>query len=365
MRDYLGYPMRIAELETWVLSVVERALKGQRNEDARVELKSDWPIDAARAARRIAAHCNSARGAEVLWVIGVDEKARDLLPLANVDLAQWWPSVQSQFDGLSPPCTDLVVPMSNGLSVVGLLFRADRPPFVVKNPVFNTPGLRDPVELEVPWRDGTRTRSAKRHELLSVLTPFLISPVVDLIWARVSASDRRSRMSIHPESPDERSWKVEAHIYITPMTDAPVTIPFHTCCADIRLHGGPHLEVPNVELHGHPPLPASYGRRSSEVSSSMTEVHVRAPTMLTVSVSFATRWGELPTDRTLSLDFAFTPALASQPIVIATELSPGVSTEHQERTWEYRSRQARANVPLRRLPNGEYIEPLVDKAFDF
>jgi hypothetical protein len=39
--------VRLAELEVWVLSVVERALAGRPSEDARVELKSDWPGDAA------------------------------------------------------------------------------------------------------------------------------------------------------------------------------------------------------------------------------------------------------------------------------------------------------------------------------
>jgi hypothetical protein len=53
--------MRRAELEAWVLEVLERVEQGKPVEDSRVELKREWP-DPERAARRIAGHANAARG---------------------------------------------------------------------------------------------------------------------------------------------------------------------------------------------------------------------------------------------------------------------------------------------------------------
>ncbi len=64
--------MRPADLEAWVLQLIELLDRGARVEDARVELKADWP-EPARAARRIAGHANAAHGDPILWVIGVDE----------------------------------------------------------------------------------------------------------------------------------------------------------------------------------------------------------------------------------------------------------------------------------------------------
>ncbi len=49
--------------------------------------------------------------------------------------------------------------------VVAMLFETDRAPFVVKNPAYGTVG-GDPVSLEVPWREGATTRSARRRDLL-------------------------------------------------------------------------------------------------------------------------------------------------------------------------------------------------------
>ena len=66
--------MKKQDIEYRVLEILERLEKGQPIEDDTVELKAEWPKDHFRAARRIAAHANGARGAPILWLIGVDEK---------------------------------------------------------------------------------------------------------------------------------------------------------------------------------------------------------------------------------------------------------------------------------------------------
>ena len=54
--------------------------------------------------------------------------------------------------------------------VLALHFATDRAPYVVKCPSSGR------SELEVPWRRGTRTRSARRHELLKLLLPAVSTP---------------------------------------------------------------------------------------------------------------------------------------------------------------------------------------------
>ena len=79
--------MKKQDIEFKVLDIIDRLEKGQPIEDDTVELKAEWPKDHFRAARRIAAHANSARGEPLLWLIGIDEKAG---------------VVGADFEGLSP-----------------------------------------------------------------------------------------------------------------------------------------------------------------------------------------------------------------------------------------------------------------------
>lgn len=64
--------MRPVEIESWALSVIQQVESRQPNEDARVEMKTNW-IEHFKAARQIAGHANAARGDPILWLIGVDQ----------------------------------------------------------------------------------------------------------------------------------------------------------------------------------------------------------------------------------------------------------------------------------------------------
>jgi hypothetical protein len=166
------YTMRPAQIEAWVLHLVDRVVAGERIEDVRVELKAQWP-EAKAAARRIAGHANSSAGDPVLWVIGLDE-IKGVVPISPIELADWRAQVEAEFDGIAPEFIDLAVPTETG-TLVGLLFDTSRRPYVVKNPVFGKRG-GGPASLEVPWRSGTAVRSAKREDLIRLLAP-LPSPL--------------------------------------------------------------------------------------------------------------------------------------------------------------------------------------------
>lgn len=184
--------MRRQQLELVVIKAVERVLNGQSNEDSLVEFKSVWP-DISKV-RQLAGHANSARGDEIIWVIGVDEKGRRLTNPPNQDVAQWWAQIGSKFDGnVAPEMMDLVVPISEFGVVTALLFQTDRSPYVIR---VLSGGA---VEREVPIRDGTRTRSATRHELLRLLTPAASLPDLSILEAILRIQERNFHGEPEPE----------------------------------------------------------------------------------------------------------------------------------------------------------------------
>ena len=89
--------MRPSQIEMWVLDIVDRIKDGQPIEDSRVELKREW-IKPEKAARRIAGHANAARGDNILWIIGVDEK-NGVIGVDYEELSSWYGEAKSCFDG--------------------------------------------------------------------------------------------------------------------------------------------------------------------------------------------------------------------------------------------------------------------------
>jgi hypothetical protein len=153
--------MKRHEIENWALNIVDQVKSGQSAEDDKVELKSLWPSDPKKAARRMAGHANAARGEPILWLIGVDER-NGVVGADDVEMANWWPTVQAEFAGLTPGIVAHLNILVEDKTIVAILFETDRAPFVVKNPVHGSAGGGS-VSLEVPWREGTSIRSARQR----------------------------------------------------------------------------------------------------------------------------------------------------------------------------------------------------------
>jgi hypothetical protein len=150
-----------------------RILEGSSNEDSYVDRKLTLPTsDAHKNARKIAGLCNSARGTEVLWIIGVGDDGA-LYGVGEIELARWWPQVRKHFEEVAPEMTDISV-WHDGKRFHGLFFRSDRAPYVVR-----ADSARADL-LEVPWREGTATRSARRSELFRILSSTSSLPKVEL-----------------------------------------------------------------------------------------------------------------------------------------------------------------------------------------
>src|SRR5690242_18299237 len=92
--------MTKAEIEQIIENILKKIDSNQPVEDSLIELKSNW-IQAIEAANKIAGHANAALGDQILWLIGIDEK-KGVVGADRNELADWYPQVQSCFDGAAP-----------------------------------------------------------------------------------------------------------------------------------------------------------------------------------------------------------------------------------------------------------------------
>jgi hypothetical protein len=212
--------MRPAEIENWALNVVHQVENGQPNEDSRVELKADW-VDHYKVARQMAGHANAARGDSILWLVGVDQESGVVGADYN-ELANWLSQVSSCFEGTSPEVVDVNIAYQ-GKTIVALFIETDRAPFVVRNPHFgHERGVV--IAQEVPWREGTRTRTATRSDLIRLLVPRLALPEVEVIDSELVLRKK-----------DKHCWFLRMQLYVIPCGGASVVIPFHRCEVHVQL----------------------------------------------------------------------------------------------------------------------------------
>ena len=213
--------MTITQIEFWAREIIDRVKAGRPSEDGRVEVKSDWISDHQDAARRIAGQANAARGEPILFIFGVDEKGRAVAGASGTNTADWYAQVGKHFDGFFPPMRDHIF-QADGGTVVALQFDTDGAPFVVRI------GTAGKITHEVPWREGTRIRSAGRAELLKILVPATRMPEVDLLSARLGLQ-MRANEGPGPLTTLPYVWRALVGVYVTPRVAAAITFPAHRC----------------------------------------------------------------------------------------------------------------------------------------
>ena len=125
-----------------------------------------------------------------MWLLGLDEDARQVVALhENFDLANWYPQIEAKFDDREAPrlIQDRWFEFETG-PVLALEFDTGWGPYVVSSEMGGT------FSLAVPWRQGTRVRSAKRLELQQMLvarthTPALRWLELNVNWNREVAGE--------------------------------------------------------------------------------------------------------------------------------------------------------------------------------
>jgi hypothetical protein len=269
--------MKHFDIEAWALRVIDQVRRGQPNEDARVEIKAAWPNDPYKAARQIAAHANPAQGQPILWLIGVDQKGA--IPGADhLELAKWYQQVESYFDELAPSVTDVNVPVE-GKTVVALLFNTERRPFVVKT-------LGGPVTHEVPWRGSTSTRSAKRADLVRLLSKVKHPPRWEVIDGELTVERLEN-----PQRPIKFNhyWSVKVKLYVMPEDPSPTCIPIHYCSGTLEFPDfGSKFELTDIRL-----MPFDLG--SGNLKGTRSELLIEGPGMVNLQAEGrSTYMGMLP-----------------------------------------------------------------------
>lgn len=157
--------MTSQEVELWARDITEVVLCGTKWEDSRVELKSEWPEDSNKTAKRLAGHANAARGEGILWIIGLKESPPELTNVEPTEMATWWSRISSEFDGFPPRLETQVNIRIHDKKVVALYFKTrQEAPYVIRHK-----GRSSFPEYVIPWREGTMLRAARRDELLRIL----------------------------------------------------------------------------------------------------------------------------------------------------------------------------------------------------
>ncbi len=218
--------MNRSAIEHRVHQIIDSILARHTVEDDLVEAKACWPTDHHRAARQIAGLANAARGADALWIVGIDEKGQALPGAQWADFDSWWGQVESRFDGQSPEMDPFNV-FRDGTSVVAIPIRTDRPPYVVKS----QDGVGQ-IHREVPWRAKTGLRTARRDDLLRILIPITRLPEVELLHTIM----RRHESSHGPPSYATRwQWHLRMALYLMPMDRSMVVMPNHRASVFIQI----------------------------------------------------------------------------------------------------------------------------------
>lgn len=251
--------MKKQEIEFKVLNIIDRLEKGQPIEDNEIELKSEWPRDHFKAARRIAAHANSARGETIIWIIGIDEK-KGVVGANFEELSNWYAKVRSRFDQmLAPNLVSLAIPY-NGKTVVALVFETDRSPFVIRIPN-SSPG---PVTHEVPWREANSTRSARRSDLIKLLYPINKRPSLEILDGKIELQKSISNIGQN----GSYQWNLSMKVYFVTYSNETVVFPFHRCKILFRAQGQPdEKKFSNIRIAP----PTSYSSREfKEKTQSLT-----------------------------------------------------------------------------------------------
>lgn len=219
------------QIELRAMKVLEQLKRGEFREDSRVELKREL-ADEYKTARRIAGHCNASRGDMVLWIIGADEE-QGVVGWNAPDFAEYLPKVWSYFSDGYPSCTEISF-LFDGLPCVALAFSTSRAPYLVRNPSCGSEkGVV--IEREIPWRDGTRIRTAKRDEVMRLLLDHTLTPQIEFFGGYVSRAEFVD--ASRPPAMGEALLNLQIEFYAMPRDELSVVIPLHRISAKLTDHG--------------------------------------------------------------------------------------------------------------------------------
>jgi len=296
--------MTRGELLARCLPILEAAKQGKPVEDSFVELKSQLPQD-DKAAGGVAAAANAAGGEEVVWLVGIDEKSHKVEGAPKDELSAWYPRLGHFFDGPAPKLSMVENIHTEGKTVVAMVFETDEAPYVINK----GPDCRD-----IPWREGNRTRSAYRQELLRTLAGLSLLPVVDV----TSAAFRTERNS----SGQVCRIIFHAQIYVKPRNERRLVFPRHDCRAYVEVPGS----LPKTPFEYIWLSPAEDRLKNSVVPD---DVSVDRPKALYLMAFIGPVFGL--NGQKAMVEMSLLPVNSSHPVVIRHELTLAVEPDLPKR----------------------------------
>ncbi len=303
-----------------------------------MEVKADW-IEPIKAARRLAGHANAAGVDEILWIIGLDE-AVGVVGAQRVRFADWIAQVTAEFDGISPSVQDLVVPFK-GVKVVALLFDVSRRPYVVKNAAYGS-SSGGSVEREVPWREGTAVRSARREDLVRLLVPLTRLPQVEVLKASLSVRPQPGRGGLDADlaTPVQRAphheWRMSADLYLVPADNGRLVFPRHRAGVVAGFPGSTvEVTFENPSLRQASFYTGSGFRPDSHtVMSTRTEALIEGPGLLEVESWHCVLLADVPATEEAVLSIVLTPAGSAGGVRIEQRLRK-VANTNAAAEWQW------------------------------
>lgn len=210
-----------SRIDAWAIAVLDATRASGHVEDSRVELKSEWPSDPAKAARRIAAHLNASHGESVLWLVGVSE-AGVVVNVEATEFADWWAQVAAAFDGPVPYPTEVNIHHEDG-TFLAICFDGPQVPYLVKNQRGGS------ITAEVPWRAITGVRTARHSDLLRILAPRAALPEIEVLGGSLDVRgkyDPKTATHVLREG-QHATWWLNLELYCVPADEHPVVLPNH------------------------------------------------------------------------------------------------------------------------------------------
>ena len=147
------------------------------------------------------------------------------------------------------------------------------------------------MSLEVPWREGTGIRSARREDLIRLLVPALNLPAFEVLKVTALASP----VDASDQYPEKRlAWSVSVELYVTPRTSERVVLPMHRASLELLHPRQKPLRMEDVSLK--PPfwlMPSGSRTDSHTIVGTSSEVVINGPGRLFVSGNFREPWFSL------------------------------------------------------------------------
>lgn len=202
--------------------------------------------------------------------------------------------------------------------MLALQFGTVRRPFVVQS------AHRDDDRLEVPWRGSTSARSARRAELIQLLTDVVTEAQISVLSGMVTATSLSSRAEMH--------WEASLQCYIDVPFESALVLPDHQVTAELLDEptglalpfGGAHIGVPVEYRDSQPMIWTTYPTSQMYTAHRGFEQTIVTGPGVLIAQAVARETTDPPPSVALigepTMTFEATPIGAASPIVVRGEL---------------------------------------------